>query len=59
MPETREVKTNQVDQRCPECGNGWMRPNGVVQQTNPPQYEHTCTNCGAKRTYGMRYPYIV
>jgi predicted RNA-binding Zn-ribbon protein involved in translation (DUF1610 family) len=59
MSEVRQVQTNQVDQKCPACGNGWMRPNGVVQTTNPPQYDHACTNCGHTQTYGMRFPYTV
>jgi len=59
MPEVRQVNTQQVDQRCPTCGQGWMRPNGVVQPTTPPQYEHSCNACGHTQIYGMRYPYTV
>jgi transposase-like protein len=59
MPEIREVKTQVVDQKCPVCGQGYMRPNGVVNQTNPPSYEHSCTSCGHTATYGMRYPYNI
>lgn len=59
MPEIREVKNQVVDQKCSACNQGWMRPNGIVQQTNPPSYEHQCTNCGNKETYGVRYPYTV
>jgi len=59
MSEVRQVQTQQVDQRCPACGNGWMRPNGVVKTTNPPAFEHSCTSCGHQQTYGMRFPYSV
>lgn len=59
MPELRQVQAQQMDQKCPACGNGWMRPNGIVNQTNPPSYEHTCTNCGNKQTYGVRYPHTL
>lgn len=59
MPEVREVKTSQVDERCPVCGQGWMRPTGIVLTSNPPQFPHKCTNCDYKQTYSVRYPYIV
>jgi len=59
MPEVREVNTQMVDQRCPVCNNGWMRPSGIVKPTNPPSFEHTCTSCGHKQEYGVRFPYAV
>jgi hypothetical protein len=59
MPELRQVQAQQMDQQCPSCGQGWMRPSGIVNQTNPPSYEHSCTSCGYKQTYGMRYPHNV
>ena len=60
--EVREIKTKQIDERCPICGDknsGWMRPTGIVSQTTPPQFEHKCTQCGYKQTYSVRYPYFV
>jgi len=57
MPEVRKVESQQVDERCPVCGQGWMRPNGIVSGSN--QYEHSCTACNYKQTYAVRYPYIV
>lgn len=54
MPETRKVQTTQVDERCPVCREGWMRPNGIIQGN---QYEHSCTKCGYKQSYQIRYPY--
>ena len=59
MPEVRQVQTHQVDERCPVCGNGWMRPTGIVLTSNPPQYPHKCTVCDYQQTYSARYPYIV
>jgi len=59
MAEIRNIQSQQADQRCPACGNGWMRPNGVVETTNPPQYGHACNVCGYQQTYGMRFPYTV
>jgi predicted RNA-binding Zn-ribbon protein involved in translation (DUF1610 family) len=59
MPVLRKIKTEYADEKCPQCGKGWMRPSGIVQPTTPPQYEHSCTNCGHKQTYGIRYPYII
>ena len=59
MPEVRNVQSQQVDEKCPDCGQGWMRPTGIVKPTLPPQYEHACNACGSKRDYGVRYPYVV
>lgn len=57
--EVREVKVQQIDEKCPVCGQGYMRPTGLVLSGNPPQYEHKCTNCDYKQHYTVRYPYIV
>lgn len=59
MTEVRKVQATQVDERCPKCGQGWMRGTGIVLTSNPPQYPHKCTNCGYTQTYGVQYPYIV
>ena len=59
MPEVRNVQTQQVDEKCPQCNTGWMRPTGIVKTTNPPQYEHACNVCNSMRDYGVRYPYNV
>ena len=55
MQEVRNGQTVQVDQKCPVCGNGYMRPNGIVQGN---QYEHSCNSCGYKQSYPIRYPYF-
>ena len=59
MPEVRETRVQQVDQRCPVCNKGWMRPTGIVLTTEPPQYPHKCSSCGYEAVYPMRYPYTV
>ena len=46
-----------VDCLCDTCGEGRMRPNGVVLQTDYPTYEHECNKCGVKELYGHIYPY--
>jgi ribosomal protein S27AE len=59
MPEVRNIGTQHVDERCPKCGQGYMRPTGIVQDTNPPLFEHSCNQCGNVSFYTVRYPYIV
>jgi hypothetical protein len=59
MSEVRELKTQHIDERCPVCRNGWMRPTGIVLTTEPPQYPHKCHSCGYEQTYPIRYPYTV
>ena len=55
--EVKEVKVQQVDERCPICGKGWMRPTGVSLTSS--SHEHKCTNCDYKQSYPLRYPYII
>lgn len=57
MSEVRRVESQQVDERCPVCGQGWMRPTGIVMANN--QFEHSCNHCSYKQTYSLRYPYII
>jgi len=59
MPEVRETKVQQVDQKCPTCNKGWMRPTGIVIPGDPTQFEHSCTSCGAKNMYTERYPFVL
>jgi hypothetical protein len=59
MEEVRKVETTQVDQKCPVCQQGYMRPTGITIDVNPPQFPHKCTNCGWENVYSIRYPYIV
>ena len=57
MPEVRTTQVQQVDEPCPVCGGGYMRPTGVVP--SPGQYEHKCTHCDYKQIYSVRYPYTI
>ena len=56
MTELRSVQAQQVDQRCPVCQNGWMRPNGIISGS---QFGHKCTACEYTASFPVRYPYIV
>ena len=59
--ERREVRVFQVDYKCPKCGNGYLRPTGIVCSMNPPKRPHKCSNpdCDyAETIIGNAYPYI-
>ena len=57
MSVVRQIQTQQVDQPCPVCQKGWMRPTGILPSEG--QYEHSCNSCGYKAIYTVRYPYLV
>lgn len=59
MSEIRNVQSQQLDQKCPNCGQDWMRPTGEVSMTNPPTFKHKCGNCGHTQDYNVRYPHII
>jgi transposase-like protein len=59
MPEVRKVEAQQVDEKCPVCGQGYMRPTGIVLTSQPALFEHKCTKCNYKANYTVRYPYFV
>ena len=59
--EKKEVRVFQIDYHCPKCGNGYMRPTGIVCSANPPVRPHKCNNpdCDYSETItGNAYPYI-
>lgn len=59
--ETRdEVKTIQVDYKCPKCETGYLRPTGMVYDCSPPSYPHRCTetDCDYGTSFSIRYPKI-
>jgi len=61
METRQEVKTIQVDYKCPKCNTGYLRPTGIVLCTYPPQYPHKCNNpkCDYGQTFpDARYPYL-
>lgn len=42
---------------CDDCGRGWMEPTGnTMLMSDPPQFPHACTSCGATRNFTVRYP---
>ncbi len=60
MEIRKELKTFQVDYKCPKCENGYLRSNGIVLTSDPPQYPHICNNekCDHSETFKKIYPYI-
>jgi len=62
MPEIKtEVKTYEVDYRCPRCSEGFLRHAGPILTSYPPQYPHICNNpdCDYHETFNRNYPYLV
>ena len=59
MPEVRKVKVQQMDEKCPICQQGWMRPSGIVITGDPPLFQHKRTACGFHNSYNVRYPYTI
>lgn len=56
----KRVNIYKIDFRCDICGTGFYRPTGVANLTNPPQYPHRCTVCGAELIVpGKAYPYVI
>ena len=47
-----------VEQECTECWVGTLIPTGVNLMSNPPRFEHACTECGHKERFSVRHPYI-
>jgi len=59
MEVKKEVKTFEVNYKCDECDNGYMKFGGVVLTSYPAQYTHSCDNpdCDATMTFkGEKYP---
>lgn len=52
-----EVRTYLVEYHCDECENGLLRTTGAVQTSNPPRYEHVCTNCDTRGYMFDMYPH--
>ena len=58
METRKELKTIEVDYKCPKCGKGKLRPTGKKLLSHPPKYPHKCTECDHKETFINTYPYI-
>jgi hypothetical protein len=52
------VQTVLVDYVCDSCGEGEMRPTGLVIDTYPQQYPHFCSKCGTGKTFPVTYPMV-
>ena len=60
MEEKKEVRTFEVDFKCPKCDIGYIRPTGIPVGGNPIQYPHKCNNCDYYEIMkGYQYPYHV
>lgn len=46
-----------VDYLCDKCNQDFMRPEGTILMSNPPQWSHMCS-CGNQQTFYQKYPYI-
>lgn len=59
MPEIKtEVKTFRIQMQCEKC-DGEMTPTGIVFDSFPPQYGHSCNECGFSKNIQHRYPRVV
>ena len=46
-----------IEYECPECGEGFMRQSrNAAMLSDPPQYWHSCTECGHEETFRTTYP---
>lgn len=45
---------------CPSCGNGFLVATGKQLMSNPPRYEHRCSNglCGTMSYNNNAYPQL-
>jgi hypothetical protein len=59
METRKDVKTVQVDFKCPKCNVGFLRPTGVVYSTYPAKFPHKCNHCDYNETFtDKQYPYM-
>lgn len=52
------VEWFRVDYVCDSCGEGFMRPTGVMLASSPPQYPHRCNKCDCAKTFRVQYPHV-
>lgn len=43
---------------CEECIVGELIPTGISKATNPPKFEHKCSDCGYTLNIRDKYPII-
>ena len=59
MPERPyEVRPFGVDYVCDDCGRGAMEAVRLVLDSDAPQWEHKCGNCGHTALLPVQYPNI-
>ena len=54
-----KLKTYTVYYICDKCGEDKMLPIGECLLVYPPLYPHKCCSCEYKKTFDVRYPYVV
>ena len=62
MIEEIEVKVipYKIKAKCSSCKTGEYLPTGKTYPTNPPLYEHECTDCeDTTKVRGKQYPEII
>lgn len=59
MPQTEfSVVMVRIDFICDACGNGHMRPTGIMLASDLPKWTHACNSCGSIGTFDNTYPNI-
>ncbi len=53
-----EVKTVGVEYVCDKCGQGTMRPTGIMLTMSPPKWGHKCNHCGELADLNQTYPTV-
>lgn len=53
-----DVRPVGVEYVCDECGVGLMMHTNMAIMSNPPQYPHHCSDCGAVKNLEQMYPML-
>jgi len=53
------VKAVGVEYACDrlDC-SGTMNPTGLISPSQPPKFEHVCSNCGERALLDKQYPHV-
>lgn len=57
MEIRQEVRTFKIDMLCDACGQGYMRPTGMVLMSDTSKYVHRCNSCDAPQNFTCNYPH--
>jgi len=52
------VKPVGVEYACDKCGEGNVFPTGLIAPSQPPKFEHVCSNCGERALLDKQYPHV-